>query len=137
MFVMMLHNALPHVHHFHEEIEGGAEIAEHHDHSHEHHHHSDEQGSNEEEQDFSLSSYLEDHSHSFHSHHFHEYFIPTNCDTQVFKDKVSSIVAILAKHGCPPEYKDQNLSGFSLFKDNFYSNPFPFYYSLRGPPSLG
>lgn len=133
--VMMLHNAVPHVHHLHEGHEVISGSTEHHHHGHEHsHHHPVENKSDEQDEDFLFSLLLKIHAHAFHTHQF----TPLATDnSQLSKVKILSIAGVRETKRlvlCPV---NQNLHRFSLFQELFCSNPFLFTHSLRGPPVLG
>lgn len=134
--VMMLHHAIPHVHHMHDGHEViSVSSGHHHHHGHEHsHHHPVENGSDEQDEDFLFSFLLKIHSHSFHTHQF----APLATDnSQLSKVKFLSIAGDQENKRSVLYPVNQSLHRFSLFKGLYCSNPFLFTHSLRGPPVLG
>ncbi|RKZ58122.1 MAG: hypothetical protein DRQ44_15035 [Gammaproteobacteria bacterium] len=153
MGIMMLHNALPHMHHTHEshgEVTTKAK-RHHHAHGHAHHpehqpdtqdrqyahqlanHHSDEQDDQDGPRGFLLSFILDNHSHSFHTHEIIQLAKPGNhyiLDKHVLDRVVSD------SHQSFREFENQDLHRFSLFKRANYDDPLSLDSPLRGPPSI-
>jgi Family of unknown function (DUF6769) len=128
IIIMMLHDALPHVHHFHGKIGEVSEYTEtRHDSQEYDNHHSDEQ-------DSLLSSLLDTHLHFFHTHEF----VPLTKGSNLYSiNKAFPVLAIVETYDLLPESEKHNLHRYTLFKQAFYNNPFLLNCSLRAPPSLG
>lgn len=133
--VMMLHNAVPHVHHLHEGHETISGSLEYHHHSHEHgHHHPDENKSNEQDGDFLFSFLLKIHSHTYHTQEFAHL---TTGNFRFSKVMALSIAGAQEMRRFILYPENQKLGRYALFKEEIYNNPFFFTHSLRGPPALG
>ena len=130
--VMLLHNAFPHEHHSHEEVEVVDNGSDHQHHSHQHH--SEEQDSDEDNQDYSFSYLLNNHSHSLHAHKFVQLSILIN---PCFSGKELPNTTVLESNYVTLRYEERNRHRYSLFKDVTYNDPHLLNCSLRAPPSLG
>jgi hypothetical protein len=130
--VMLLHNAFPHGHHSHEDIEVVAKSSGHHHHS--EHHHSDQEDSDGENQDNLFSLIFTTHSHSIHAHEFVQLSISVNA---LSLSKVFSSVEVLDVNYDPLIYEERNRNRYALFKDTFRNNYYLPNCSLRAPPAQG
>ena len=130
--VMVLHQALPHVHHAPNEDTQSVSHAEyHHGHTHHHPHHHDDEN---EEQGFSLVNLLESHSHAFHTHHDLDYL------NRPFKNSLGKdfLNAVIFNINIGPDYLNNYRDFHFAFSSKAYYDSPPLLYSpLRGPPSLG
>lgn len=133
---MLVHGALPHVHHFHESPDGVAIFAEHDHHSNEHDHHSHSDDKKSESQDLnSLFSFLIDsHSHLFHIHEFVQF---TKRDSQFSKDNVIPFVANVQVLNSFPDTVSRGISRYLHSKKSWLDNPFLLSCSVRAPPHVG
>lgn len=130
--MLMLHNALPHVHHQHDT----PAVADHHgDHHHGHDHHdSDEQSAEDDGKGFLHQFLLGNHVHTFHAH---EFDTATKWKVEAAKDKLTPLVALFENCGVSPPHQEQNLHWHPWYKRIYFDDPLLRYSALRAPPSVG
>jgi hypothetical protein len=137
MCVMMIHNAIPHVHHNHEQI--AEDIHEHSHHSHDdgdHHSHSESKKKLTKKSETNNSIFdLSDHEHTFHLHSFEDYLLSKSSKSEVEKQ-----FALLPYNRIINENSELLSNGLGkhilrIFR--FSESPPTYSFSLRGPPLLG
>lgn len=139
--ILLVHNAVPHVHHSHESTGKISLVADHDDHSHNHEHHSNEHNhhshkneSKSQDQHNLLSFLINSHSDFFHIHEFIQF---TKRDIQPSKDKVIHFFARIGSFDSLLDIERQGLYRYVLTKESWSENPFLLSCSLRAPPSIG
>jgi hypothetical protein len=135
--VLMMHNAMPHVHHLHLYEKNKSTVEAHH-HSHEsgvthsHHDHDGTENSDEESQDLFWSMFFGGHAHVIHNHTISEY------TKDNYSLDIHQVVLSCTEPKCPDlsgiEIEKEQIALFNFRRD---TGSILLNYTLRGPPSLG
>jgi hypothetical protein len=130
MLSMMLHGAIPHVHHDH----GLGSDKHSTDLSHHHHHgHSDDEHSSHEHEKSLFLELMETHSHKAHVHEFLKFeFTAPKCDRVM----INSVALVPSQTRCIVPETDEMTRLFQALTPTNYYDPDLHSYSLRGPPFL-
>ncbi len=136
MSFMMIHNAIPHVHHNHEQK--AEETHEHSHHSHDdgdHHSHSSSKELTKKSENNNSIFDFSDHEHTFHLHSFEDYLLSKSSKYEVEKQ-----FALLPYNRVINENSGLLSNGLDkhilrIFR--FPESPPTYSFSLRGPPLLG
>ena len=136
MCIMMIHNAIPHVHHNHEQIAEDTHEHSHHSHDDGHHHsHSGRKEITKKSENNKSIFDFSDHEHTFHLHTFEDYLLSKSRKSEVEKQFV------LLPYNCITNDNSELLSNgldkhiLKIFR--FPESPPTYSFSLRGPPVLG
>jgi len=130
---MTLINALPHLHHNHQEAARDNSETHHHHGDADHHHPSPEK-SPEVSFDFSLDFLLQNHLHAVHSHEFVQ-FVKRNTRIDLKKQLVAHVIFNTQTLRCK-QYVTLNKTVNDL-QNSYYKTPLIVNTPLRGPPQLG
>jgi hypothetical protein len=138
MSIMMVHNSVPHMHHYHALESEKTQVESHpkHQHLHHHHSHSESDDSIKEDPIWILSIFdFGEHQHTFNSDSFDDYVL-----SDTHKPEVRELYVLSSLYSCLGE-----VTYASKFIVNEYFPPryrFPdapptYSFPLRGPPTLG
>ncbi|MBL4745811.1 MAG: hypothetical protein JKY08_05535 [Flavobacteriaceae bacterium] len=131
--LMTLLNALPHLHHDHQEVTHDTSEVHHHHGDSEHHHPAPEKPT-EVALDFSLNFLLDNHLHAVHTHDFLQ-LVKRNTRFVLKKQVLSTTLFVhqinVEEHCVKP------LLTFENYLNSYYNTPLIVNAPLRGPPQLG
>jgi len=135
VFILMtLLNALPHLHHVHQEVNHDVTEVHHHHNDTDHHHPVENKKEKETTLSFSLDFLLQNHLHATHSHEFVQLVKRTSQNVLKKQVKVVDHFLIFKTQIVRRIKEPVNLVFYNYL---FYDTPLISAISLRGPPALG
>jgi len=135
VFILMtLINALPHLHHLHQEVNHDTTEVHHHHDAADHHHHEEEPQEKESTLGISFDFLLQNHVHAIHSHEFIQLVKRTSQNILKKQVKVADHFLVFKSQIVRRIKEPVNLV---LYNYIFYEAPLIGAIPLRGPPALG
>lgn len=138
---MLVHNAVPHVHHSHESTGKISLVTDQGDHTHGHDHHTSEHEHHAHDNDPKNSDQENLFSFLIYSHtdffHIHDLIQFTKRDIQSSKNKDVLFCTNIGLFDSLSDIERQDLNRYVVTKESWSENPFLLSCSLRAPPSLG
>jgi ABC-type nickel/cobalt efflux system permease component RcnA len=136
MSIMMIHNAIPHIHHNHEATAINTHDDSHHSHDNGHHHsHSKDKKRDNKKSNENISFFdFDNHEHTVHLHYFEDYLLNKSKKNETNNQLILLSFISLNEYNYSSNYK---LDEYSPPRFRFPESPPTYSFSLRGPPMLG